>query len=110
VEGRLEDSALIVRVGAVGPIGRRPAQLDGNQRGMGTAEDVQGNFGCGCGRREVVSIVRPARTFRVVGVVGDYDGALDPLGCLGPRAAWRGLEWTEGMHVGRGGRKDVLPK
>ena len=67
VEGRLEDSGLIVRVDAVGPIGRRPAQLDGDQRGMGATEDVQGNFGRGCGRREVVSIVRPAHAFRVVG-------------------------------------------
>jgi len=61
VEGRLEDRALIVRVNVVEPIGRRSSQLDGNQRGMGTAEDAQGDFGCGCGWQEVVSIARLAR-------------------------------------------------
>ena len=51
---------------------------------MGTAEDVQGDLGCGGGWREVVSVVRPARAFRVVGVVEDYGGALDPSRRFGP--------------------------
>ena len=37
---------------------------------MVPAEYAQGDFGCGCGGREVVSITRLARAFRVVGVVG----------------------------------------
>jgi len=46
VEGRLEDRALIVRVDVVGSSARRPAQLDGDRRDMGTAEDARGDFGC----------------------------------------------------------------
>ena len=37
--------ALIIQVNVVEPIGRRPAQLDGDQHGRGTAEDAQGDLG-----------------------------------------------------------------
>jgi len=60
------DRALIIRIDVVEPIGRGLAQLDGNQHGMATSGDAQGDFMCG---REVVSIARLGRAFRVVGVV-----------------------------------------
>ena len=44
---------------------------------MYTTENTQGDFGCGCCWREVVSITRLACMLRVVGVVEDYDGTFE---------------------------------
>jgi len=62
---------------------------------------------CECGWQEVVLIIQPACVFHIVGVVEDYGGALDSLRHFGPiQRSWamqRGLGWTGGVHVGRGG-------
>ena len=44
---------------------------------MRTTENTQGDFGCGCCWREVVSTAGLACTFRVVGVVEDYNGTFE---------------------------------
>ena len=46
---------------------------------MHTTESTQGDLGCGCCWREAVSIARLACTFRVIGVVEDYNGTLERL-------------------------------
>jgi len=61
---------------------QRPAQLGRNRHGIGTAEAQKTRRVIShvnvVGRKEVVSIVQPAHMSRVIGVVEDYGGALDP--------------------------------
>ena len=106
VEGRLKDCTLIVRSRC-----RRTDQVVARSTGQEPAwywhQDTQGDFMCECGWQEVVLIIQPARAFCIVGVVEDYSGALDPSRRFGPiQRSWatqRGLGWTGGVHVGRGG-------
>ena len=85
VERRLEDRALVVRVDVVEAVRERhaaaatAAELRGDEHGVRAAEDAEGHRGRGGGRREVVPIARLARTFRVIRVVKDDDGAFEGL-------------------------------
>ena len=82
-KGNSKITLSLSKVDVVEPIRQQPAQLGRNQHGIGTAEAQKMRRVIShvnvVGRKEVVSIVQPAHTSRIVGVVEDYGSALDPL-------------------------------